>query len=248
MSIKDFLKRPVFLARGKFQSTDTVSTSGFDFGNWPKAVISAIPMWTEKLKGYYGLRATLSLRLVANPNPFQQGRYMLCHVPCGGSEYNTQVWINSHITTLVQRSQLPHVEFDLQCDTEAILKIPFVSSKNFYVLNSGVLVEDVISRVRIFPYEPFSTGTGTNFCTWTLFASMEDVELIGAAIPQSGNSELEQVRGKIGPIGLAVRRIKRIADTLSPVPLLSTYAVPVSWAADVISKTAYVFGDRKSVV
>lgn len=248
MAIKDFLKRPVFLARGKFQTTDTVSTSGFDLGNWPKAILSSIPMWTEKLKGYYGLRATLTLRLVANPNPFQQGRYMMSYIPCAGSVYNTDVWLNSHITTLVQRSQLPHVEFDLQCDTEAILKVPFVSSRNFYCLNSGALVEDVIARIRIFPYEPFATGTGTNFCTWTVFASMDDVELIAAAIPQSGPSEFEQVKGKIGPIGLSLRKIKQLADTLSPVPLLSSYAIPVSWAADVLSRTAYVFGWSKPMI
>lgn len=248
LSLKSFLARPVYIARGKFASTDTISTAGFDLGSWPQAFLSAVPMWREKLKGYYGFRATLVLRLVANPNPFQQGRYMLCNIPCAGASNatNTDLWVNAHISTLVQRSQLPHVEFDLQCDTEAILKVPFVSSSNFYPLNVPVgSTVSVLNRIRLFPYVPFSTGTGTNFCTYSIFGYMEDIELIGAAIPQSGDSELEQVQGKIGPIGLGLRRAKKLSDTFSSVPMLSSYLKPVSWAFDIASKAAYVFGWSK---
>jgi len=248
LTIKNFLSRPVILVKGKFQSTDTVSTAIFNIGDWPMTILNLVPMWKEKLKGYYGFRATLVLRLVANPNPFQQGRYMLSHVPTCGSAVNTDTWVNAHISTLTQRSQLPHVEFDLQCDTEAILKVPFVSAYNFFPLNTGVFLDHVLNSIRIFPYEPFSTGTGTNFCTWTLYSHMEDIELIGAAIPQSGKSEFEQVRGKIGPIGLGLRKAKAVAQALSPVPLLSSYIAPVSWAIDIASNVASVFGWSKPMI
>jgi len=250
MDVKAFLGRPCRIAQNVFTVLDAVGDAKFNLGRFPRTLFSSIPMWNEKLKGFYGIRYTAVVRLVANPNPFQQGRYMLASIPLGGlGDANCgNVWRDMHAFTVKQRSMLPHVEFDLQCDTEVTLRIPFQSNQLFFNLNSYASSDyGSINDLRIYPYVPFNFGTGANSCSWSVYVHLEDVELFGAAQPQSGltGTEKEQMKGKIGPIGLTARKISKSANIIARSPLLSTFAKPVAWAADIAAEVAYVFGWSK---
>jgi hypothetical protein len=258
--IRDFLSKPVIIQQGTFTTTDTFST-------FPELLMpttfNTSPVIKDKLSGYAGFRATTVLRLVVNANRFQQGRYNLQFLYTGGG--STQ---NSNLArrntalqnTLVQRSQLPHVELDLCCDTEAVLRIPYNALPN-YTSYRGFNTTATFSNVgyaKIYPYSPLAAVSGPTTCGFTLWAYMEDVELISAAIPQSGRafsskvktkseSEKEQVSVGMGPVTSALVQIRDASSFLSKIPLISTYASTTSWFADILSNATNVFGWAKPI-
>lgn len=187
--IKQFLGKPKRVDEGFFRTTD-VSTTFSPYSNPTAGLID--PLYTDKIRGYLGFRATSVFTLNVNAERFQQGRYMLTYVPTGGSVWEFPgtgrgtKWVNSHSSTQTQRTQLPRVEIDLNCDTQGTLRIPYSSVLDFFPFSSlpdpdrygnwGV--------VRLFPYSPLDGAVGALEAKWTLFMHFEDVELIGPAVPQ----------------------------------------------------------------
>ena len=262
--IKTFMAKPVVLQSGTFTSTDTFST--FTTGYTPFDNFAVVPnILLPKIQGFLGFRATTVFRLVVNANRFQQGRYLLSFVHLGGVNAGSVVsgdYINDHMNTLVQRTTLPHVEIDLCCDTEAMLKIPYNSALNFYPFtlftNTGNQV-GAWGSYHISPYDALTAVSGNLTAGYTLYSWFEDVELVGAVVPQSGrnvftsvksrksDTEIEQDSANIGPISSALIRVRDASNILSRVPLLSSYASGVSWFADIGAATAKVFGWSKPV-
>jgi hypothetical protein len=255
--VRDFLMKPVILAAGNFTTTDTYST--FPEFLSPNDILgSNNSMMGEKLRGYLGFRATTVLRLVVNATRFQQGRYNVQFVPTGGAIVgatgNPRARVSAITSTLVQRIQLPHVEIDLNCDTEAILKYKFNSAYGFFPMTSFTSATSAFSfgLFKIYPYSPLVAGSGSLTCGYTLWASFEDVELISAAVPQSGRvftsvkskneTDTEQVTSGMGPISSALMRVKGAADVFTRVPLLSSYASMTSWYSEILAGAASAFG------
>lgn len=259
--IRDFLAKPVIVASGNFTTTDTFSA--FPPYLSPNDIITNSATMSDKLRGYFGFRATTVLRLVVNANRFQQGRYNLQFMPTGGADISTTPAINrisALQNTLVQRSQLPHVELDLSCDTEATMRIPFNSAMNFFPLKSVTSTSSFGSfgLFRIYPYSKLVAPAGSNTCGYTLWAHFEDVELIGAAVPQStrpftsqvkkkNETEVEQNSSQMGPISSALIRVRDTANIFTRVPLLSGYASATAWYSDILASAASVFGWSKPI-
>jgi len=259
--IRDFLMKPVILASSNLTTTDTYSSFAEFLA--PNDILTANnSMMADKLKGYFGFRATVVLRFVVNANRFQQGRYNLQFLPTGGGVFGStdapRHRISALTSTLVQRSQLPHVELDLSCDTEAVLRIPFNSATNFFPLRSltAVPTYGAFGVFRIYPYSKLAVSSGSTTCGYTLWGSFEDIELIGAAVPQSARgfssnvrskvskneTDQEQVSANIGPISSTLMRVKNAADVFTKVPVLSTYASMTSWYSEILAGAASAFG------
>jgi len=255
--IRDFLMKPVILASGNFSSTDTYST--FPEYLCPNDILGANnSMMAEKLRGYLGFRATVVLRLVVNATRFQQGRYNLQFVPTGGAitgaTGNSRNRVNAITSTLVQRSQLPHVELDLNCDTEALFKYKFNTAFGYFPMRSFTDSTSAYAfgLAKIYPYSALAAVTGALTCGYTLWASFEDVELISAAVPQSGRysssvrtkneTDAEQASSNMGPISSTLMRVKKAADIFTAVPLLSSYASMTSWYSELLAGAASAFG------
>ena len=256
--VKDFLQKPVIVSSGTFTTTDTYAT--FPEFLSPNDILSSNnSMMADKLKGYLGFRATTVLRLVVNATRFQQGRYNVQFVPTGGSIVtatgNSRNRVNAITSTLVQRIQLPHVELDLNCDTEAILRYKFNSAYNFFPLSSltGGSSLMAFGLFRIYPYSTLVAGSGNTTCGYTLWASFEDIELVSAAVPQSGRlftsfrrrkteTEVEQSSSNMGPISSTLMQIKGAADVFTRVPFLSSYASLTSWYSEILAGAASSFG------
>jgi hypothetical protein len=261
--IKDFLSKPVPLISGTFTTTDTYSV--FPEYISPNDILgSNSGMMADKLKGYLGFRATTVLRLVVNATRFQQGRYNLQFVPTGGaivtSTNTARARVNAVTSTLVQRIQLPHVELDLNCDTECTLKYPFNTAFGFYPMSSFTSSSSAFAfgLFKIYPYSPLVAGSGSSTCGYTLWASFEDIQLISAAVPQSGRgftqsirrkneTDQEQVSSNMGPISSALMRVKGASDVFTRVPLLSTYASMTSWYSEILAGAASAFGWSKPI-
>lgn len=259
-SIIQFLQKPQVVAKGSFSVTDTTTV----FPPYPMpGTLLAKKIYADKVRGYFGLRATLVFTLQVNAERFQQGRYMLTWVPTGGARYGINgsglAWVNAHSSSLTQRTQLPRVELDLNCDTSAELRIPFSSSLDYYPLASMADPSRFgnLGILRIYPYQALESVSGPTNCTYTLWGHMEDVELIGAAMPQDAqfqgrgisssvkkknSTSYEAQAAGVGPVSSLAFKISKAASYFNPVPVLGNYSGPLSWASDIVGNAASVFG------
>lgn len=258
--IKTFLAKPMIVSAGNFASTDTVSTFAPVANVFPGFFFN-FPIWVEKIRGFFGIRMDLVFRLVVNATRFQQGRYMLLWKPYGGADANAKngALMAGHTMTLVQRTQMPHAEIDINCDTEIEFVIPFSNQYNFCHVrtitgNSGY---NSLGVMQIYPYVALSAVAGALTCGYTLYVSARNVELISAAAPQSGRfsttvkkkneTNAEQDSANIGPISSLMAKVTAASSILTGVPLISSYATTTGWLADTIGRTAAVFGYSRPI-
>jgi hypothetical protein len=259
--IKTYLQKPQLVSTGVFSSTDTVSSFAASAISFPY-FYSTIPMWVEKVRGYFGIRFDLSFRLVVNATRFQQGRYLLLWKPFGGADAASAknlAIMSGHVMTLVQRTQMPHAEIDINCDTEIEFKIPFSNQYNFCHIRSITSGNQYnsLGTIQIYPYVAVNAIAGALTCSYSLYVSAENIELISAAVPQSSRfitntrkkneSNAEQDSQNMGPISSIMAKVSNATSILSGVPLISSYASGVSWLSDTIGRTAAVFGYSRPI-
>lgn len=251
--IHDFLAKPIVLSSNTFSTSDTYTF--FNYFSMPYAAFTSTPgqMWLNKLLGFVGIRADMRFRLVSNANRFQQGRYCIGWVPLGGAAQTTSnlkqiAFNNMHMTTIVQRTTVPHVEIDLATQTSAELLVPYASVHHFWPLNSAISASDFNSLgfINVYPYSPLVAPTGSTTCGYTLYVSLENVKLFGAASPQAGGLSKREVSNKAnGPISGVASSISKGFKEFAKIPVLSEFATPVSWIADRVSSVASIFGFSK---
>jgi len=264
--LKTFLAKPYPLVEGTLSSTDTTATfSAVEIFS----TLMALPIYKQKVNGHMGIRATVVLRLQVNAERFMQGRYILALEPfvtaasnANGYQHSSEKdlqFLNSKTTI----TQLPHVQFDLNCDTEATLRIPYVSPYSHYSMPTG---HGDVGSFRVYPYCPLTTGsTGSTTCQYIIWSSLEDVELVAPTLPQGDFefqsnmrpvgrvkkrgtvTEKEQEEGGIGPISSVLNKVSRAADIVAQIPVISLVATQVGWAADIAARAASVFGWSKPV-
>jgi len=260
-SLHSFLSRPIELAGGAFSTSDILTTFT-DFA-FPNEVFNSTygGVWLDKLKGFYGLRADFRVKIVFNSNRFQQGRYMMYWIPlCGAVRDATNFRENLRRTqlshTLVQRTTVRHVEFDINSGTSAELVIPYASVDTFFPITDLISgsYNRILGTLTICPYSPLMATSGSLVVPYTLYVSMENVKLFGAVEPQSGLiSKENKGRGVSeqesnvpnGPVSGVAKKFANAFDALSGVPLIGGYALGASWIADRVSQTAAIFGYSK---
>lgn len=244
-NIKEFLATPIVEISGNLSSTDTASTfSNINVGNslFSNAILQ------EKLKGFHSIRYDTVVTIEFNANRFQTGRYILAFCPTGGATA-AGPFINSHRFSKTQITQLPHVEFDLNCDTKAQLRIPFISCQNSVRVMSTGIPRGIPGVFFLYPYVPLGSTAGSTLASYTLWTHYENVTLFSAAIPQSGIRKQKNSKdlittevNKMGPISKTLSFVTDVSTALTGVPLLSSIAGPVSWVSDALAKAAYSFG------
>jgi len=250
--IIDFLKKPIVLTSGSFATTDTYNI--FNSFPMPESAWSTSQgeIWVSKLKGNYGIRMDMKFKLVVNSNKFQQGRYCLGWIPMAGAQKgfansrSALVAPELHAASLMQRTQIPHVEIDLSTGTTAELVIPFMSTKNFYPLS--YMFNNPLSTlgvVALYPYSPLVSPTGSTVATYTLYVSFENVTLYGAVSPQSALNEKELGNKMDGPISKPLKCVSQAFNEFGKIPTLSAYAAPVAWVTDRLARSAKIFGFSK---
>lgn len=247
--------KPVIVQQGSLTTTDTFST--FSPIVCPIDVLTPIRM--NKLSGFLGFKADSVFRIQINATPFQQGRYMLTSTVTAGvdtSQTFGALYVSAHTNTLIQRTQLPRVELDINCDTEGILRVPYVSCYNYYPLRSKTTSDPIgnYASVRLFPYSALRAVTGVT-CGFTIWHHFENISLYGAAVPQSGRvsrgtksiQKKEQDSLGVGPVQSVLLKVKSTMGHFAKIPLLSAYAQPLEWAADIGACAANVFGWSKPI-
>lgn len=153
-------------------------------------------------------------------------------------------------STLLQITQHPRVELDINCDTEAVIKVPYTSPAIATNLHDGTGKN---GTVYVSIYSPFATGpAGAQGAEWTLYGHFEDVELEvptvrSGIIPQSGSGELRgkspQDAERRQPVTSMAKSLGNIANQVSyMVPSLKPLAGPVEWFSHMMAGAASAVG------
>jgi hypothetical protein len=242
-TIIDFLRKPIVLDDGIFQSSDTSTT--FPLFHLFDTVITN-PLWTDKVRGFLGIRCTTVFTLQVNATRFIQGRYMLNFYPtCGAAGSKADDKLGMHYFSLETRTQSPGIQIDLNCETQVTLRIPFISSQQFYPLVklSDASDDRAIGFVRVHPYVNANLAT-----PYTLLCHLEDVELFGPTVPQMGSKSVqfdEQKKAGIGPVETNLRLVSRSTAVLSNIPTLAPFMAPTTLFVDMAAKIASIWGWSK---
>lgn len=250
--LKQFMAKPYRLRTGAWTTTSPYQMCAIPL---PQELL-AINLYKNKVDGFLGFRATMVVKLQVNGNKFQQGRLIMSYVP-QATIAGTFPYMRTG--SLMKLTQLPNVQLDVACDTEAVLRIPYVSPTSHYNLLDGT---GSSAGVFLHVYFPLKIGTGANNATYSVWVSFEDVELVTPTLDQtffaqSGGkrnvSDRELIAHKSGPIESVFSGISTVATALVGVPFLSSIAGPASWVSAALAKTAATFGwsnprDESSVI
>jgi len=176
-----------------------------------------------------GIRATVVVRFVVNADKFTSGRLILSFQP-GNPYYVTRRKDFRHTT------QLPHVEIDLNTDTEVVLKIPHRGPYTHFDITNKKYDTGLFRITEYLPHRgnPYS---------WTSYVSFEDIDLLAPTAAETvsyqGNLEIEE---KNVPLSTKVAALSSAATAASTVPLLSSFMAPLAWVTGVASNVLSAFG------
>lgn len=216
------------------------------------SIVSLVPAWLEKLRGFQGLKATLCLRVSVNTGPYSAGRLRLCYYP-GGDANQRKVTI--HTSNTIPVSQLPGVDLDA-FKPEAQLRIPYKTVLQYYNLT-----ENSISWGSVFlkVIAPFRTGPdNAQSVDVALWAWLEDVSLYGQTHPgivTQGIDNIPQTQGidskpvaaetESRPVSKVFSGLNQTFRGLTAIPLLkSIMGVPI-WVTNALAQTAFTLGYSK---
>lgn len=167
MTIRDMVSQPILL-----------QTFNAGLGSWsktqlhlPTAIFEASPFIKDKLKGYYGLKADITIRMVVNSDKHTQGRLIMFHSPPVPQNMVTHNFFN-HTYDHQVMTQLPNVQLDINTETEAILKVPWCGPYAFFNLLKQESGWGSVTIRRLLPLRGSEISV-------SLFASFDNVELIG---------------------------------------------------------------------
>lgn len=238
--IKDFLGRPSVLSTGIISTANAIGDTIFQV-DLP-ADLLALAMYREKTRGFLSFRATVNLRFQANAQRFQQGRLFINYFP--------QAILNPKKDSIVFPSltlstQLPRVDFDFSTDSDVALSIPYVSPTLGFNQTDGT---GAMGTYRVRVYSPLVSPGGPATVDWTVWCWFTDVELdFPTLTPQSSRPrrqarKLEPSEMETAPISTLFKKVSSAATLFKDVPLLSSVAGTVSWAANIGAKVAAAFG------
>lgn len=261
--LKEFLAKPIRIATGVFGPGTAdlpahMAEIVLDYTNF----LATRHVWSDKLVGFLGIRATIVTRLLVNGNPFQQGRLLMSYNPME-RETGTNTNIKRDVS-LTQLTTLPHVELDVSCDTEAVLEIPYINLQTHLNMfnNSGGW-----GVLRLDKYIPFNYGTGSSTCPWEIWASLKDVQLVAPsktniindpilapldAQMRTSNMKSNDVKDKeieeqMSPLAKMFRSVGSVASYVPGVAKLSSLVGKLDWASAVNALNPAYFGWSKPV-
>lgn len=249
--LKDFLARPRMLAAFDWATTSPQGANLYSVP-LPDGVLTD-RIFASKVAGFAYMRSTVVVRMMINTQRFQAGRLLLTWMPLAG-----QNMTKYHDTKFLQYyTQRPRVEFDVSTDTEVVFKIPYVHYALGFGLSDGRFSAGILDAIV---YSPLTSGT----VKANMYYSFEDVELFhanepGPFIAQSSlrdkgmsskrsrmdPGDIEQSAMGVQPVSSMLTSIATTAQLGTEIPLISSVAGPVSWAASLAARAAHAFGYAK---
>jgi hypothetical protein len=247
--IADFLAKPMPVSSGTFTTANSAGDTLLSADIF--ALFNAQTIWTNKIQGFLNMRANVKLRLVINPTPFQAGLLRLSYFPCANW---LQFEMRAHLLNRMCISQIPGSYLNLNSNFVEVT-VPYVAPTSFIERDrvaGGAHVSWGQALIHVF--EPLRTGTGPTSINWTLWMSLEDLELSGMVQPQMAEAprkrkgrapqDQEQNSGK-GPITRIMSSGVQLASDIARIPSLAPIATPASWVLSAIEGLCESFGWSK---
>jgi len=219
-SVYDFLAKPIKLSVVNWAS----QLGGATLMNQSlPADAFASTVYSQKIYGFLGFKATTVLRLQVNGNKFQAGRLLMVFIPQGNVANS---WPGMRVRSLIAATQLPRVELDLAEDTEVVMEIPYISPTPYYNFRDG---DGPIGRVYVLVYSPLAYGTGSGQANVTLWCHFKDTELVAPAIAQMSDRRPKKKNPSEGelsaygdkPISAGLKSLSSAASSFAKIPLLA---------------------------
>jgi hypothetical protein len=170
--VKEYLGRPYLIVqnswpgvnRGDIWYSTSINTT----------FLSAFPEYS-RLNGVFGFRATLRFRLQVAADPMQAGVLRMVWQPQADQQGGFNRTANA-----ATMNQLPGVMLNIVEQTEAILEIPWVNTREFIgYAGDG----NSFGTFTVYSFLPLTISAGTPNPNLSLWFSMHDIELFGAAAP-----------------------------------------------------------------
>nr|UUW20904.1 MAG: capsid protein [Guiyang Dicistro-like virus 1] len=253
--IADFLAKPMPVATGTYSTSNTWGDQLYTGDIL--TLINSNPIWFNKLQGFLNMRGDVKLRLVVNATPFQAGLLKLSYFPC--QNQLTQE-ATAHTYNRMTISQLPGTYLNMK-DSFVEVTVPYIAPTSF-LNRDQVYSGNHVSwgQIYLHVFELMRTGTGPTSVNWTLWMSIENLELSGMVQPQMADAPRRKRRGRglppqeqeansgKGPIGKIMASGTKLANDLSAIPLLKPLAEPASWVTSAIGAFCDSLGWSKPTV
>jgi hypothetical protein len=252
--IKAFLMKPVRVGRGSITATVTGNFVTVDV--WK--VLMEDAQNALKIKGVYLVRADIRVRVVMNATRFQQGRFMLAHIPSGGLPVAAPQYVQlskMHLNNIRTVSTLPHVEMDLASQTHMEMIVPYQTV--YPMMTNRTTITNSLGNVYLYAYVPLASGSGSTSCPWSMYANFENIVLSMPTVNQSGyeyaeqqsgsSQSLEQMSRGAGPISSTIAKVANAASELGPLPIIGNYAKNVAWIGKHVARAALALGFSKPI-
>lgn len=241
-TVQKYLSKPFRVGTYSW-STAATPNSNVVFFNDSWSIVSLVPAWLEKLRGFQGIKATLCLRVSANTGPYSAGRLRLCYYPAGDAN---QRKVTIHTSNLIPVSQLPGIDLDA-CRPEAQLRIPYKTPLQYYNMT-----ENSVSWGSVFlkVVAPYRTGPdNAQSVDVALWAWLEDVSLYGQTHPglvtQGIDSKPVASEMESKPISKIFSGMNQTLRGLSSIPLLKSLLGTPIWVTNALAQTAFTLGYSK---
>jgi len=251
--IVSFLERPIILEQGNLGVTDAGKLWTID----PFVTIAASTYKAAKLAEVHLLKADVLITLNVNAVRFQTGRYILAFLPSFGlsaSGASQSVALRMHTASLIQITQLHHVEIDIATQTHVELEIPFQMIYPAYVNQSNVFGGSNLGfgSLFLYPYVALAAGSSDTIAGYTCWGAFKNIEVSVPTVTQSNfrggaPGEIEQKTNNIGPISGALMKVSKASTILGEIPMLAPAAATVSWSSAILARAASVFGWSKPI-
>lgn len=242
--LKAFLEKPLLIDDISWSS---VSAANTEIGTYDITALLSSTIYADKLKGYRWFRGTACFRLVVNAQPFQQGRLLMHYLPFVSQQ--TTGWINAKQLNLTTKTQHPNVEVDCRNATGELC-IPYTHPAGWFDVSGkndtsiGKVYLTVLSQLA---------SSGATTADASIYLYWKDVQFSGPTVPQSGLSVKKRGNRKVQPqeipedtpVTNALLLTSKVANWFSGIPLISSYAGPISNVALSLSNVAAKYGWAK---
>lgn len=231
-TVTNILKRPYLVSNFQWtpQGGNSLSLAKF----FPMYELQKIDNFKAKLAGFKYIKHGIKIRVMCNFTPFQTGKLLVAAIPTppgcefqDGGEYS-----------LYQLSTFRHIEVDAGSQEEIEMELPFFSDVSCYdTVDEGSQWEIVVKVLN-----QLGGSTNNEVVDVNIYAMLTDVDV---ALPTGQSATEGDKKVQKGVISSTLDTVSHVAGSLAKVPILSSIAGPVSWAAGAAAGIAQYFGYSK---
>lgn len=260
-SLRRVLERPVIVAAGSFGAgPGTVASASAGSSAALRNLFN--PAQWDRMLGYLGIRFTLKFTVTVSKTAFHQGVVSFCW------QYGTDLDNKFRGSYFPLSVNLPNVRLNMAEETIMSLSIPFVYSEEYVPIAQLNLTQAAYGCWALVNLTGCPVVAGQSLPKYTIYCSMEDVELIGhqpfvtgTVTTQSGlhsktnlgtirntaqsKSKIEQEGHAQGVLSGTVESLANAASSFAMVPGLSSVGGAADWFLRSTSGALQAFGFSK---